>query len=131
MTSPHVMAAQQRFEQAMADLERTRAKLAEIRDQLNDAQVSKESKDHLVTVTVNRTGQLTGIRFRGTRYRSLPTAELEALLVDTIGAAREEMLSRVGEAFQPLFPQSSSLGDLLSGRIGPDEWTPRLSGGTD
>jgi hypothetical protein len=113
--SPRVAELRRRLEEATAGLQRQRRELEAVRRGLETATSSSTSRDHTVTVTVGARGDVASLHFHGTRYRALPPAELEHLIVETIAAARAHMAARVSEAFQPYLPAGSPLAPLMAG----------------
>ena len=106
---------QRRLDAAVAGLEKQRRDLDAVRHGLETATSSSTSRDHTLTVTVRARGEVEAVHFHGTRYRALPPAELEKLIVETIAAARAQMATRVAEAFQPYLPAGSQLAALMAG----------------
>ncbi|GAA2030357.1 hypothetical protein GCM10009839_32580 [Catenulispora yoronensis] len=114
-SSPRVMEMRARLEEALAGIEERRAGLDRARASLADAETSSTSRDHVVTVTVSARGVLQRVKFNGTRYRSMPAAELENSIVEAVAAARAEMAGRVTEVFRPFLPEGSDLPARMAG----------------
>lgn len=87
---------------SLAEFEERRAQIMELQREFQSAAVTSTSKDRTVEVTVDAQGGITGLRFLNTKYRTMPSAELAAVLMQTIGDARAQVAQQVLEAFQPL-----------------------------
>lgn len=105
---------QNTVEQAYAELTRQRAALVEIQRELAAAELTVTAKNRAVAVTVDSRGTATGIRFPTGAFRSMAAAELGQLLVETISAARDQMMARTVEQFQELLPAGMPMLDLLT-----------------
>jgi hypothetical protein len=118
-------AVEEQFTAAMDELRDRRHKLDSVRAQLAAMTVTTRSKDRKLTVTVGEQGSLRSIKFHGTDYRTMPPAELSAVLVETINTARQELMEKAGEIFTPLRGFGSKLraslsdGSELDQAIGP------------
>lgn len=117
MSAPH----QNHVEEALEELRRQRERLAKARRDMTDRATSVSSKDRMVSVTVDGRGAITQISFGSTKFRRMAPAELGAVLVDTINAARQAALNEVAEKFQPMFPDSLKVKNLLSGKLDIDQ----------
>ncbi|MEV6734336.1 MULTISPECIES: YbaB/EbfC family nucleoid-associated protein [unclassified Streptomyces] len=98
-----------RIAQSMAQFEERRAQIMDLQREFQTASVTVTAKDRSVEVTVDAQGNVTGLRFPNSKYRSLPPAELAAVLMQTMGEARTQVRQQVLEAFQPL--SGRKLGD--------------------
>lgn len=111
-------------EQAYAELARQRTALADIQQELASAQTTVTAKNRAVAVTVDSRGAVATIKFPTGAYRSMAAAELGQLLVETIGAARDQAVARTVERFQALLPAGMPTFDLLTGSLDPFDGLP-------
>jgi DNA-binding protein YbaB len=114
-TAEAIAEMQQRLDDVLADVAQRQRGLDQVRQSLETAQESSTSANHALTVTVGARGDVVKVHFHGTRYRSMPAAQLEQMIVDEIATARAAMLTRVTEAFQPHVPAGSGLAALMAG----------------
>ena len=112
---------QNQLDEAMAELAEKRAALAEIQQRMRDTTHTVTSRRRIVAVTVDSAGVLVSVKFTGTGYRSLPPAELEQLLVETIDSARQQAVLDQAEAMRPLLSPDTPVDDMLSGTFDLDE----------
>jgi DNA-binding protein YbaB len=117
MTAP----MQDQLEAAMARLRQQREKIREFQSAMEERTVSVTSKNRMVSATVDSRGRLTALSFKGNRYRSLPPAELGALVVETVSQAQETAAKQALEAASSIMP--SGLPGMSSGSFDLDEMT--------
>jgi DNA-binding protein YbaB len=108
-------------EEAIAEFKQQHDKLLETRQKLEKETASASSKDHLITVTATVAGAVKEIKFHRTDYASMPPAELSAVLVETISAAREKSATLAREAFLPFGGLAGGLRESLAGGSDLDE----------
>ncbi|MET7394107.1 YbaB/EbfC family nucleoid-associated protein [Dactylosporangium sp. NPDC005572] len=106
-----------RIEQAHAEFDRVQATLADIQDSLGSTETTATSKNRALSVTVDGRGEISDIKFLTRSYRTMPPAELTAMLIETIREARAQARTAMAEAFQPVFPPGSPLADIINGRV--------------
>jgi DNA-binding protein YbaB len=112
---------------AMEEIRQHQRKLTELRDELRDVSVSSRSKDRMLSVTLGPGGELTEIKFHHD-YRSMAPAQLSAVLVETINAARRELTEKVRTSFGPARLFGTRLRDSLSGGQGLDGMVDMVKG---
>ncbi|MER6410060.1 YbaB/EbfC family nucleoid-associated protein [Streptomyces humidus] len=118
---------EERLAKAMEALESTRAAVADAEQRLRRASVTVTSKDRSVEVTVGAQGDLLAMKFHDGKYRSMPPAQLAAVLVETIGQARARMSRQVVDTYRPISEGLPQLTGIPGTEI---EWD-RLFGSTD
>ncbi|MET9886702.1 YbaB/EbfC family nucleoid-associated protein [Streptomyces sp. NPDC006430] len=111
-----------RIARSMAEFEERRAQIMDLQREFRSTSVTVTAKDRSVEVTVDAQGNVTGLRFLNAKYRSLPPAELAAVLMQTMAEARAQVRGQVLEAFRPLSGRSIGEGegldwDRLFGRL--------------
>ncbi|MGW2014591.1 YbaB/EbfC family nucleoid-associated protein [Streptomyces sp. NPDC001927] len=103
---------EQRIAQAMAELEAVQKAVAEAEAELSEASVTVRSKDRSVEVTVGPQGELTGLRFLGTAYRTMEAGTLAVAVLDAAGQARSQMARQIKDTFEPLTRPSATVPEL-------------------
>lgn len=93
---------QEQMAAAMDDLREHQRNIRTVREKAAELTVSTRSKDRTLTVVVGDHGKLTSVKFYGTDYQRMPPAQLSAVLVETINAARQELKDKVAEMFTPM-----------------------------
>lgn len=73
------------------------AKLADFQRRLGEVGTVVESRNKLLTVTLDGNGELRDIKFTTTAYRSMAPAELSATILETLQKARSQNLRAVQE----------------------------------
>ncbi len=107
-------------EQAMARLRATQSALGSAQRELAETTTSSTSHNRAVTVTVDGHGEITAIAFPTAAYRSMASAELGDLMVETIREARQAATQTALDLFSPLLPKGSRLGQLFDGELDLD-----------
>ncbi|WP_285680327.1 YbaB/EbfC family nucleoid-associated protein [Actinoplanes sp. NBRC 103695] len=113
MSSP----LQNRLEQAMAEFEEHKAKVAGFEARIAEATTTVTSKNRAVTVTVNAQGEPTEVKFLTGAYRTMAPAELGTLIVETIRAAQDEARRKAASLFAELLPAGMPVLDMLTGPV--------------
>ena len=88
---------QRMADDAMADLDRERAKLGEL-GKLWDQNTTVHAKDRSLSMTVDGRGELLEVAFTGSKYKTMPPAQLAHVIVETLGRAA----SKVQAGIRPL-----------------------------
>jgi YbaB/EbfC DNA-binding family len=105
------------IERAYAQFEASKRAIGELRGQLRGGTTTATSRNRALTVTVDGHGELSEIKFLTRSYRIMPSIELAALLVETIGEARRLSLAKATEAFQAVLPAGLPLAELVGGDL--------------
>lgn len=106
---------QNSIERTLAEMRAAQEEMARVQQELADVSVTSTAKGRVLAVTVDSRGDVTGIAFPTSAYRSMAPTELGALLVDTIRTARAEASQVAVEAFSPLLPSGFPLAEMMSG----------------
>jgi DNA-binding protein YbaB len=101
-------------EEMVAELERARRLVEELRTQTGQATFKATPKNKMFTVTVGGQGELRTLAFRGDAYRSLPPTELAQLIVDTVERARKASVAEAVAEIEKIVPEAAMPLDLLS-----------------
>lgn len=79
------------------------------------------AKDHLLSVTADARGRVTGIKFHSTRYRSMAAAELAKALLETVQRAQEDAFEAAQRTMAPHMPEGLDLKAAAAGRSSLDD----------
>ncbi|MGP4017782.1 YbaB/EbfC family nucleoid-associated protein [Saccharopolyspora sp. 5N708] len=82
---------------ALEMFEQEQAKLAEFQRRLAETSTVVESRNHLLTVTLDGNGELSELKFNTTAYRSMAPAELASVITETLQKARAQSLRTMQE----------------------------------
>lgn len=108
-------------EAAMATVEREQRKISELTRQMDENTTTVRSKDRSFTVDFDGRGEVTGINFQGTRYRTMAPAEFSHLLVQTIQSGRALCTQKLAEAMGDELLPGVTFTDLASGNLSIEE----------
>jgi DNA-binding protein YbaB len=112
-------------EAALAALENEQRKLGDLTKVIDEETVTVRSKDRSVSMTFDGRGEVTGITFNGTKYRTMAPPELAHVLIETIRAGREQCVQKLASVMgQPL--PGIDFTELASGKVRPDEIFEKL-----
>jgi hypothetical protein len=106
---------------AMATVERERKKISELTRQMNENTTTVRSKDRSFTVDFDGRGEVIGINFQGTKYRTMAPAEFSHLLVQTIKSGRALCTQKLAEAMGDELLPGVTFTDLASGNLSVEE----------
>ncbi|MBM9624505.1 YbaB/EbfC family nucleoid-associated protein [Streptomyces zhihengii] len=118
---------EKRIAQAMSELETTQAALAKAQEDLRAATMISRSRDRAVEVTVGPQGELIGLSFLESKYRSMSATQLAASVLEAADSARAMMARQVMEAFQPLLTGSPTVPEIGATQV---DWQD-IFGGVD
>jgi hypothetical protein len=105
----------ERLAKARAELEATRAAVAQTEQRLRQESTTVLSRDRSVEVTVGPQGELTQLKFLDGRYRTMGAAQLAASVLEAVQQGRAQMARQVMEAFQPLAARHIARPDAAPG----------------
>lgn len=112
---------QDQMEKAISDLRAQQERLRTFQTELNEMSLTVLSKNRMVEATVNSSGTLTALAFKGNRYRTLAPAELAKLVVETVTQAQTEARTAMLAKAAALMPGSLRMPDFGSGGLDLDE----------
>jgi hypothetical protein len=101
--------------QSLATLREHQERISKVRRGLAKASESATSRDRSITATVGGEGQLLEFTFHSEEFRTMPAAELSAMLVQLANEARQKMARRVAESFEPLTRFGAQLRESMTG----------------
>jgi DNA-binding protein YbaB len=105
-------------EAAMRTFEGEQRKLTDLQQKMEEDSSTVRSKDRSLSMTFDGRGELTGMKFHGTKFRSMAPAELAHLIVETVRAGRTQYLEKMSEDMGELMP-GLNFADLASGQAKP------------
>ncbi|GGM63412.1 YbaB/EbfC family nucleoid-associated protein [Dactylosporangium sucinum] len=109
------------IERAYAELEQSQQAIAQVQHDMAGRTITATSKNRTVSVVVDAQGEVLDVKFPTRAYRSMPTPELSALLVETIGQARRQATAELASMFSAVLPQATPIADMLNGTADIDE----------
>ncbi|MFJ2592317.1 YbaB/EbfC family nucleoid-associated protein [Streptomyces erythrochromogenes] len=112
---------EERLAEALAEFEETRGRLDAAAAQAAAISVTVTAKDRAVEATVGAQGELTGLRFPTSRYRTMAPAELANVVMTTISSARAKAASQLLDIYRPFGPIPGLSADAPGG-FGPVDW---------
>jgi DNA-binding protein YbaB len=113
--------ADDEMNEAMARLQEVRLSADEINREMADRSYTLMNKRRLFSVTVGVNGELKGLTFNGETYRTLAPAELSALIVETVGEARDLCVAEASDSLQQIWPGAGQEFDLLTSAASLDD----------
>lgn len=105
----------------MADLEAEKGRLGALGQVWKDETTTVRAKDNSFSMAFDGRGDLTGITFHGTKYRTVAPAEHAHLLVETLRRGRLECLEKMAATMGgDVLPGVDFVG-LATGKVDPNE----------
>ncbi|MEU4339263.1 YbaB/EbfC family nucleoid-associated protein [Micromonospora lupini] len=121
---------------AIADHQRA---VDEFEKRVEESRTSVTAKNRAVVATVDGRGDLTDLKFPTRAYRAMAPAELSALLVETVAAARDQARAEMNQLVQSVLPtglavnflnEMVDVNDIIDGAMhAADEMSRRTGGG--
>ncbi|MFI7124035.1 YbaB/EbfC family nucleoid-associated protein [Amycolatopsis sp. NPDC049868] len=114
-------------EAAMQAFEGEQRKLTELQQKVDDDSTTVRSKDRSLSMTFDGRGDLTAMKFLGTKYRTMAPAELAHLIVETVQAGRAQCMEKLVESMSGYGGLPGiNFGDLVAGRMDPGKLVESL-----
>ncbi|MCI2417470.1 YbaB/EbfC family nucleoid-associated protein [Saccharopolyspora sp. K220] len=82
---------------ALELFEQEQAKLADFQQKLAETSTVVDSRNRMLTVTLDGSGELSDLKFNTTAYRTMAPAELSALILETLRKARSQSFQTMQE----------------------------------
>jgi DNA-binding protein YbaB len=102
--------------EAISELRQKQERLQTVSSQLRETKTKVKSKDGMVTITLDGSGEITSIDFNTVKFRRMAPAELGAALVDTIRQARAQSRKQMLSAYRSFIPSGVGLDGLFDGK---------------
>ncbi|KZB87974.1 YbaB/EbfC family nucleoid-associated protein [Amycolatopsis regifaucium] len=115
-------------EQALADLEREKQKLREVSKIWEESTTTVRAKDNSFLMTFDGRGELTDVSFQGSKYRSLPPAQLAHQIVEAVRQGRTEALAKVEKVMGTGSTTGLDFAGVAGGKVDPMEMMNSLLG---
>ena len=109
-----------RMESALAELRAQQEKIRDFSAAMAARTTVVTSKNRMVSATVDSGGKLVALAFKGNRYRSIPSAELSALVVETVTKAQQTAAKESMAAAADLIPEGLGFAGLFEGDVDLD-----------
>lgn len=110
---------------AMQAFEGQQRKLAELQEKMNEDSTTVRSKDRSLSMTFDGRGELTEMKFLGTKFRSMAPAELAHLIVETVQAGRAQFAEKFTESWGSSVP-GLDFRELMAGGTKPEKLVETL-----
>lgn len=115
--------------QVFDELRQHRDRIAKVQQELSKATVSVTARDRSLSVEVGSQGELRDVRFHSEDYRTMPAAELSALLVQLCNDARRQMAEKVTASYAPLTSFAAEMRKSMIGGSDSEEALEMLRSG--
>lgn len=102
--------------EAISELRQKQERLQAVSSQLRETRTKVKSKDGMITITLDGSGEITSIDFNTVKFRRMAPAELGAALVDTIRQARTQSRKEMLNAYRSFIPSGVGLDGLFEGK---------------
>ncbi|HEX3783013.1 MAG TPA: YbaB/EbfC family nucleoid-associated protein [Pseudonocardiaceae bacterium] len=120
MTSGHV----ERAEQLMAKYAQVREQTRELQRRMAEISCTATSPRRVVSVTVGRQGEVTAMKFPTSAYKRMTPIELAAVIMETLGEAREQALNESAQLMAPMLPAGLDAQAMVRGTVDFDKMLP-------
>lgn len=108
----------------LAEIQKQREELMRFQRGVPEISGSARSKRRQVSAVVDARGDLVELKFHGSAFRSLASAELANIIVETIRDARAEAHRQLWDVVGESFPGGTGFAELVSGDY---DWTESMS----
>jgi DNA-binding protein YbaB len=111
----------QAAEAALAAMEAEQRKLRDMEQKIAEETTTVRSKDRSLSMTFDGRGELTGLKFHDTAYRSMAPAQLANTIVETLNTGRAQCMEKLnGLVGGEVMPGVDFMG-LASGKTSASE----------
>jgi hypothetical protein len=108
--------AEEATEAALAALDAEERKLADLERTMAEETTTVRAKGRQLSMTFDGRGELTGVTFHGTRYRSIAPAELAHVLVETFREGRAQSMAKLNSFMGSSMLPNVDFTQLASGK---------------
>ena len=111
------------MENALADLREQQERIREAQERAEKETTTVSSKDRSISATVDHRQRLTGLKFSGTRYRTMAPAELANKIVELVRQAQDEASQKSITTYSAMAPAGfgSALTEMVNGEFDLDK----------
>lgn len=111
------------MENALADLREQQERIRQAQERAEQETTTVSSKDRSISATVDHRQRLTGLKFSGTRYRTMAPAELASKIVELVRQAQDEANQKSIAVYSAMAPAGfgSALTEMVNGEFDLDE----------
>jgi hypothetical protein len=117
---PERLSAEDAAEAAMRTFEEERRKLSELHRKMDEDSSTVRAKDRCLSMTFDGRGELTAMKFLGTKFRSMAPAELAHVIVETVNEGRARSMKKLGESMGTGLP-GVDFAELAAGKMDPEK----------
>ncbi|MFE0019818.1 YbaB/EbfC family DNA-binding protein [Amycolatopsis sp. NPDC059021] len=96
------------------DAEKRRMQEFEVK---SEESTTTRAKDRSLSVSFNGRGELTELKFHGTKYREMPPAQLAHVIVETMTAARVEAITKMSSLMGSELLPNVDFAGLATGKV--------------
>lgn len=111
---------------AMAALDKERRRLDDISKARQEETTTVQAKDHSLEMTFDGSGELTDLKFNGTKYRSMPPAQLASVIVQTLNDGRAQSMAKLTDLVSSDIMPGVDLAGIASGKVDPSSVLDQL-----
>jgi len=108
-------------EDPMAQLEAERRRFEKMHRMWEEETTTIRSKGNVFSMTFDGRGDLSGLTFNGTTYRTLAPAELAHRIVETLREGRVKSLEKVAALMDPDSVPGLDIVGIATGKVDPRE----------
>ncbi|SDT66425.1 YbaB/EbfC family nucleoid-associated protein [Actinoplanes derwentensis] len=105
------------LEAMLVKLAEEQRKLEDFQRKMNEATTVVESSNKMVTATFDGRGELTGLTFNTTRYRTMSPTELASTMLETLRRGRGTAFGKIDEMTGGDVLPGIKFGDLAAGKV--------------
>jgi hypothetical protein len=116
------------MDNAWATFETEMEKLGELGKHWDEARTTVHPKDRLLTMTLDGRGELVELVFNGSKYRTLPPAQLAQIIVETLQKGRVEAQQKMSDLMGENSVPGLDLAGMAAGEVRPDEMIKSMFG---
>lgn len=109
--------ASAQLETMLALLAEEQRKLEDFQRKMNEATTTVESANKALTATFDGRGELVGLTFNNTRYRTMAPKELADLVLDVVRRGRSQAFGKIDTMAGGDVLPGVSFGDLAAGKV--------------
>ncbi|WP_410611323.1 YbaB/EbfC family DNA-binding protein [Amycolatopsis sp. lyj-109] len=113
---------------AWATFETEMGKLDELGKHWDEARSTVHPKDRSLTMTLDGRGELVELVFNGSKYRTLPPAQLAQIIVETLQKGRVEAQQKMSDLMGETSVPGLDLAGMAAGEVRPDEMIKSMFG---
>ncbi|WIX98209.1 YbaB/EbfC family DNA-binding protein [Amycolatopsis mongoliensis] len=115
-------------EEALATLERERAKIGKLSELWREGRTTVRAKDQSLSMTFDGRGEVVDLVFNESKYRLLAPAQLANVVVETLQRGKAECMAKMSEVMGAGSASGIDYGEVASGKVDPQQVLESLIG---